>query len=79
MLEFLRKTDDHLDRFLTGRRGIQTDDLLSIENDAVRQLLNRDFPELVAELANSESVKRVIKRRPGQVDLSVLVDMGKKP
>ena len=72
MLEFLRTKDHHLDNFLTGRGGIKTDDLLSIEHDAVRQLLNREFPELVAELANSESVKKIIKRRPGQVDLSPL-------
>lgn len=77
MLEFLRKSDGPLDRFLTGRRGIQADDLLSIETEAVRLLLNREFPELVALFANSESMKKVIKRRPGQVDLSPLSDLGK--
>jgi len=79
MLEFLRTKDQHLDNFLLGRGGIQKDDLLSIENDSVRQLLNREFPELVAEFANSESVKKVIKRRPGQVDLSPLIKERSKP
>jgi hypothetical protein len=74
MLEFLRTKDQHLDNFLLARGGIKQDDLLSIENDDVRQLLNREFPELVAEFANSETVKKVIKRRPGKVDLSPLVD-----
>ena len=78
MIEFLRKSDDLLDRFIVKRSGIKQDDLLSIENDAVRQLLNRDFPELVEEFANSEAVKKVIKRRPGQVDLSPLVKAGGK-
>ena len=78
MLEFLRKSDDLLDRFLVKRGGVKQDDLLSIENDAVRQLLNREFPELVAEFANSESMKKVIKRRPGQVDLSPLEKLGKE-
>jgi len=77
MLEFLRTKDHHLDNFLLKRGGIKTDDLLSIEHDAVRQLLNREFPELVAEFANSETVKKVIKRRPGQVDLSPLEKLGK--
>lgn len=78
MLEFLRRSDDHLDRFLTKRRGIKPDDLLSIETDAVRQLLNREFPELVASFANSSSMKKVIKRRPGQVDLSPLEKLAKR-
>lgn len=78
MIEFLRKSDGRLDSFFAGRGGIKKDDLLSIENDAVRQLLNREFPELVAEFANSETVKKVIKRRPGQVDLSPLVKEGNK-
>lgn len=78
MIEFLRKSDGRLDSFLANRGGILKDDLLSIENDAVRQLLNREFPEVVAEFANSETVKKVIKRRPGQVDLSPLVKNGKK-
>jgi hypothetical protein len=78
MIEFLRKSDGRLDSFLAGRGGVKNDDLLSIENDEVRQLLNREFPELVAEFANSETVKRVIKRRPGQVDLSPLDKKAKK-
>jgi len=78
MLEFLRTKDQHLDNFLLGRGGIQADDLLSIENDSARQLLNREFPELVAEFANSESVKKVIKRRSGKVDLSPLVKDAEK-
>lgn len=78
MIEFLRKTDGRLDSYLANRGGIKKDDLLSIENDEVRQLLNREFPELVAEFANSETVKKVIKRRAGQVDLSPLVKDGNK-
>ncbi|KAF0218947.1 MAG: hypothetical protein FD174_2463 [Geobacteraceae bacterium] len=78
MLEFLRKSDDLLDRFLAGRGGIKQDDHLFIEFDDVRQLLNREFPELVAQFANSEGVKKVIKRRPGTVDLSPLKTLGKK-
>lgn len=78
MIEFLRKADGRLDSFLANRGGIKKDDLLSIDNDAVRKLLNRDFPELVAEFANSETVKKVIKRRPGQVDMSPLVKLGDK-
>lgn len=78
MIEFLRKSDGRLDSYLANRGGILKDDLLSIENDAVRQLLNREFPEVVAEFANSETVKKVIKRRPGQVDLSPLVKEGRK-
>lgn len=78
MLEFLRKSDDLLDRFLAKRGGLKQDDLLSIENDEIRQLLNRDFSDLVTELANSESVRKIIKRRPGQVDLSPLKKIGEK-
>lgn len=78
MIEFLRKSDSRLDSFLANRGGIKKDDLLSIENDAARQLLNREFPELVAEFANSETAKKVIKRRPGQIDLSPLDKMGKR-
>lgn len=78
MIEFLRKSDHLLDRFLAGRGGIQQDDHLSIDFEDVRQLLNREFPDLVAEFANSESVKKVIKRRPGSVDLSPLSTVGKK-
>jgi hypothetical protein len=77
-LEFLRKSDDLLDRFLVKRGGIKEDDHLSIEVDAVRQLLNREFPELIEQFANAESVKKVIKRRPGTVDLSGLKDVIKK-
>jgi hypothetical protein len=78
MLEFLRKSDDLLDRFLVGRGGIQQDDHLSIEVDDVRQLLKKEFPELVEEFANSDHMKKVIKRRPGTVDLSPLSAVGKK-
>jgi hypothetical protein len=78
MLEFLRKSDDLLDRFLVGRGGIKQDDHLSIEVDDVRQLLKKEFPELVEEFANSDRVKKVIKRRPGAVDLSPLSAVGKK-
>jgi hypothetical protein len=78
MLEFLRKTDAHLDRFLAGRGGIHQDDHLSIEYSSVRHLLNREFPELVAELANGEHARKVIKRRPGTVDLSLLAPLTRK-
>jgi len=43
MIEFLRTKDQHLDNFLLARGGIKQDDLLSIENDDARQLLNREF------------------------------------
>jgi hypothetical protein len=78
MIEYLRKSDAYLDRFLSGRGGIHQDDHLSIEFEGVRQLLNREFPELVAQFADAESVKKVIKRRPGTVDLSPLTELGKK-
>ena len=78
MLEFLRKTDPHLDRFLAGRGGLRQDDHLSIEFASVRQLLNGEFPELVARLAEGEQVKKVIKHRPGSVDLSPLAPLTKK-
>jgi hypothetical protein len=78
MLEYLRKTEPHLDRFLTGRGGIHQDDHLSIEFASVRQLLNREFPELVARLAEEERTIRVIKRRPGNVDLAPLNTLNKK-
>jgi len=78
MLEFLRKTDPHLDRFLAGRGGIHQDDHLSIEYASVRQLLNREFPDLVAGLADGEHSRKVIKRRPGTVDLSPLAPLTKK-
>jgi len=77
-LEFLRKSDDLLDRFLSGRGGIKQDDHLSIEVEVVRQVLNREFPELVEEIVNSERVKKVIKRRPGTVDLSPLGTIKKR-
>src|ERR1039457_4833277 len=48
MLEFLRKTDPHLDRFLAGRGGLHQDDHLSIEFASVGKLLNGEFPELLA-------------------------------
>ncbi len=78
MLEFLRKSDPHLDRFLAGRGGVKQDDHLSIDFAAVRQLLNGEFPELVAQLATGEQARKVIKRRPGTVDLSPLAPITKK-
>lgn len=78
MLEFLRKSDDVLDRFLKKRGGIQQDDHLSMEFDAVRQLLKNEFPELAANIADTAGSRKVIKRRPGTVDLSPLKSTGKK-
>jgi hypothetical protein len=78
MLEFLRKTDHHLDRFLAGRGGLHNDDHLSIEFDSVRQMLNREFSGLVARLVEGEHIQKVIKRRPGAVDLSPLSPLAKK-
>jgi hypothetical protein len=78
MLESLRKTDPHLDRFLAGRGGINQDDHLSIDYAAVRQLLNKEFPELVARLADGEQAGKVIKRRPGTADLSPLAHLTRK-
>jgi hypothetical protein len=78
MLEFLRKTDGVLDRYLIKRGGVHKDDLPSIDIDAVRQLLNKEFPDVVADIANQEGTKRVIKRRPGTVDLSALKALAKK-
>lgn len=78
MLEFLRKSDDVLDRFLTRRGGVHKDDLPSMDIDAVRQLLHKEFPDVVAEFTNQEGTKKVIKRRPGTVDLSALKALGKK-
>ncbi len=78
MVEFLRKTDPHLDRFVAGRGGIRQDDHLSIDFASVRQLLNGEFPELVAQLSAGEQAKKVIKRRPGTVDLSPLDALTKK-
>ncbi len=78
MLEFLRKSDPHLDRFLAGRGGVKQDDHLSIDFAAVRQLLNGEFPELVAQLATGEQARKVIKRRPGAVDLSPLATLTRK-
>ncbi len=78
MLEFLRKTEPHLDRFLAGRGGVHQDDHLSIDFAAVRQLLTSEFPELVAQLADGEQTRKVIKRRPGTVDLSPLDPLTRK-
>ncbi len=78
MLEFLRKIDPHLDRFLAGRGGIKQDDHLSIDFAAVRQLLNSEFSELVAQFATGEQTRKVIKRRPGEVDLSPLTPLTRK-
>ena len=78
MMEFLRKADPHLDRFLASRGGIHQDDHLSIDFAAVRQLLNREFPELATQLADGEQTRKVIKRRPGTVDLSPLAPLTRK-
>lgn len=75
MVHFLRRSDDSLDRFLKNRGGLLSDDLLSIDHDAVRQLLRNEFPELVEQFAAGAT--RVIKRRQ-TVDLSPLEEMGKK-
>ena len=75
MMEFLRKTDTHLDRFLTRRGGIHQDDHLAIDFSAVREILKSEFPELVSEFADAG---KVIKRRPGTVDLSQLAPLIKK-
>ena len=76
MVQFLRKSDDLLDRFLKGRGGLLGDDLLSIDHDAVRQVLKKEFPALVEQFSAAEGA-RVIKRRQN-VDLAPLADMGKK-
>jgi len=78
MLEFLRKTDPYLDRFLTGRGGIHQDDHLAIDFAAMRQLLNGEFHELITRLADGEQARKVIKRRPGTVDLSPLAPLTRK-
>lgn len=76
MLEFLRKTDTHLDRFLISRGGLHLEDLLSFDHAAVRQLLNREFPEQVVQLSGGEKDIKVVKRRA--VDLSPLSTFSKK-
>ncbi len=76
MIQFLRKSDDPLDRFLKSRGGLLGDDLLSIDHDAVRQALKKEFPELVEQFSATEGA-RVIKRRQN-VDLAPLEEMGKK-
>lgn len=78
MLVFLRKSDPHLDRFLTSRKGILPDDHLAIDYAAVRQLLQREFPELAARLVEGEQSRKVIKRRPGEADLSPLKPLTRK-
>lgn len=75
MIEFLRRTDEPLDKFLKNRGGIKSDDLLSIDHDAVRQVLNKEFPELVQQFSAGQA--KVIKRRQS-VDLGPLADLGKK-
>jgi len=77
MIEFLRKTDPHLDRFLAGRGGIHQDDHLAIDFAAVRQLVNREFAGLAAGLAAGDA-RKVTKRRPGTVDLSPLAPLTRK-
>ncbi len=76
MIQFLRKFDDLLDRFLKGRGGLLADDLLSIDHDAVRKALKKEFPELVEQFSATEGV-RVVKRRQ-HVDLAPLAELGKK-
>jgi hypothetical protein len=66
MLEFLRKSDPHLDRFLAGRGGIRQDDHLSIDYAAVRRILSNEFAELVAGLGTAEQTRTVIRRRSGE-------------
>jgi hypothetical protein len=78
MMEFLRKTNPHLDRFLAVRGGIHQDDHLSIDFAAVRQLLNKEFSEFVARVVNGEGGNKVIKRRPVTVDLSPLTHLTRK-
>lgn len=78
MIQFLKKSEPILDRFLAGRGGILQDDLFSIDYDGVRQLIRSEFPELVEKFASSETVRKVIKRRPGDVDLSPLKKLGSK-
>lgn len=78
MLEFLRKADPHLDRFLNSRGGILPGDHLSFDFAAVRQTMNREFPDLLARFAVAEQATRVIKRRSGQVDLSPLSSLNKR-
>lgn len=78
MLVFLRKSDPHLERFLAGRGGVLPDDHFAIDYAAIRQLLNQEFPELVAQLASGEQARKVIKRRPGEVDLSPLTPLTRK-
>lgn len=78
MIEFLRKFDGQLHHFLAGRGGIHHDDHLTIDYDGVRQLLKKEFPELVEQFAVAGSVKKVVKRRSGGVDLAPLADLGKE-
>jgi hypothetical protein len=78
MLVFLRKSDPHLDRFLSTRKGLLPDDHLTFDYGAVRQLLLREFPELAARLAEGGESRKVIKRRPGEVDLSPLDPLTRK-
>lgn len=75
MIQFLRKSDDLLDRFLKSRGGLQDDDLLSIDYDAVRQVLKKEFPELVEQFSTEGA--KVIKRRQN-VDLTPLAEISKK-
>jgi hypothetical protein len=76
MIEFLRKSDGQLHHFLAGRGGIHPDDHLTIDFDGVRQLLKSEFPELVEQFV-AGSVKKVVKRRAGAVDLAPLATLGK--
>lgn len=78
MLAYLRKTDPHLDRFLNSRGGVLADDHFSIDYAAIRQLLNREFPDMVTQRATGEQARKVIKRRPGEVDLTPLAPLTRK-
>ncbi len=78
MLEFLRKTDPHLDRFLTSRGGLHQDDHLSIDFASVRQLLNQEFPQLATRFADEEQAPTVVRRRSGTVDLAPLSPLTRK-
>jgi hypothetical protein len=78
MIQFLKKSDPLLDRFLAGRGGIKVDDLFSIDHDGVRQLVKSEFPELAEKFATTDSAPRIIKRRSGEVDLSPLKKIGTK-
>lgn len=79
MLEFLRKSDPHLDKFLTSRGGVRPDDHLSIDYAAVRQMLSREFPDQFAQKGGTADSRTVVRRRSGgDVDLSALSALTRK-